>query len=256
MACRLLHLSPLPWPQLLILGATVQLIYAVDHLWDARRMHARPVTGRHWFHWRFRRLFTRMVVVQMVILAVAALLFFPKLVIAFGGFLAGLVGVYLLIVHAIPKKIVRQWFPKEVVIAGLYTVGIWGSPGVLTSVNLAYWLLAVVFGLLALQNLLVFSMYERAQDLRQQQPSAVHTWGSGVTRMVLILSWLLTVAGLTYIWQQNPAPLVHYASITEGIMAAGLLVIYAFPAYFGVNERYRWLGDALFILPIWALWSG
>ena len=255
MFCRLVGLLPLPWPQLLVLGGTVLFIYTADHQADVYRMQSPPLTDRHRFHWRYRRLLLPLAGVLGIGLAGAALLL-PGVVLGYGLLLAGAVGAYLLVVSRLPEARGRRWFHKEILVAALYTAGVWGSVAV-RAVSMPPFarLAGVIFGLLALQNLLLFSYLEWEEDVSQGQRSLARSWGTGRVRLAMrVLSVVL--AGLLMAgWGWTDGLTERVVWVTLAAMTGMLGVLCAFPATFRYRHRYRLLGDGVFLLAAWALFG-
>ena len=255
MFCRLVGLEPLPWTQLWVLGGTVLLIYTADHQADVYRMPGPPLTDRHRFHWRYRRLLRPLAGMLAIGLAGAALLL-PKVVIVYGLLLAGAVGAYLLVVSRLPEARGRRWFHKEILVAALYTAGVWGSVAVRAGALPPFARLAgVIFGVLALQNLLLFSYLEWEEDVSQGQRSLARSWGTGrvllATRGLTVVLVGLLAAG----WDGAEGFTGHAAWVTLAAMTGVLGALGAFPAAFRRHYRYRLLGDGVFLLAAWALFG-
>ncbi len=256
--CRLMGIVPLPWAQLVILAGTVFFIYTTDHQLDIGRMQQQPVTGRHLFHWKHRRRLRILAGILAVILAALAWIFLPNPVLLYGILLAGAVGAYLLVVSRLPESKARMWFHKEILIAVMYTAGVWGSVAVRAiSLQPFHRLSGVIFALLAFQNLALFSYYEWEEDMTQQQRSLAKVWGKPAVRIVLfalsgLLTGLLLVAGGLV---QNITEIATL--VTFWAMTGVLLALTVAPGYFRARYRYRWLGDGIFLLPAWSLvdWS-
>jgi hypothetical protein len=255
MFCRLVGLEPLPWTQLWVLGGTVLLIYTADHQADVYRMPGPPLTDRHRFHWRYRRLLRPLAGMLAVGLAGAALPL-PRVVLVYGLLLAGAVGAYLLVVSRLPEARGRRWFHKEILVAAMYTAGVWGSVAVRAGALPPFARLAgVIFGLLALQNLLLFSYLEWEEDVSQGQRSLARSWGTGrvllATRaLTLVLAGLLAAG-----WDGAEGCTGLAVWGTLAAMTGGLGALCAFPAAFRRHYRYRLLGDGVFLLAAWALFG-
>jgi 4-hydroxybenzoate polyprenyltransferase len=253
MFCRLMKITPLPWGQLAVLGGTVLLIYTTDHQSDVHKMKGLPLTDRHRFHWRNRRLLRPFAAGLLLLLAVTSL-WLPRVVLLYGLGLAATVGAYLLAVSRLPSAKAGKWFHKEILIAVLYTAGVWGSVAVRAAAPGRFaWLSGAIFGLLALQNLMLFSYLEWEEDVSQGQRSVARSWGkTGVRGGLLILAALL--AGLLLAgWWWTDGSTGRAVWITMALMALVLGVLSAFPAPFRQHALYRWLGDGVFLLAAWAL---
>jgi 4-hydroxybenzoate polyprenyltransferase len=255
MFCRLVGLEPLPWTQLWVLGGTVLLIYTADHQADVYRMPGPPLTDRHRFHWRYRRPLRPLAGLLAVGLAGAALPL-PRVVLVYGLLLAGAVGAYLLVVSRLPEARGRRWFHKEILVAALYTAGVWGSVAVRAGALPPFARLAgVIFGLLALQNLLLFSYLEWEEDVSQGQRSLARSWGKGrvlfATRGLTVVLAGLLAAG----WDGAEGGTGLAVWGTLAAMTGVLGALCAFPAAFRRHYRYRLLGDGVFLLAAWALFG-
>jgi Na+/glutamate symporter len=114
--------------------------------------------------------------------------YLPAHVLYFGVALALLVIMYLCLVKQLSVTGGGKWFYKEVLIAVLYTAGTWG---VAFSYSTTYGKVAVylafAFGLIALQNLLLFSYYEKEEDLQQGQRSMVLQLGSDTVQALSLV---------------------------------------------------------------------
>ncbi len=247
-----MHISPVPWGQLLILGGTVLLIYTLDRLLDVQRMQERPVTVRHAFHQRFRCALWVWIGVLLVLLAVLSIRILPGRIWLFGLMVASLVGLYLLLVNRLSPQQGAKWFHKEIIISVLYTAGVWGNVRVVApGWKLSDELTGLAFGIIAFQNLILFSAYEMTTDIAQTQRSIVLAWGQQTIRRIFNGSAALVVLVLTWTGLQAREAIEAYVLITLLGMEAILCLLCWFPSYFHKNERYRWIGDGIFLLPIW-----
>ncbi len=255
MFCRLVGLSPLPWTQLWVLGGTVLLIYTADHQADVYRMPGPPLTDRHRFHGRYRRLLRPLAGLLAIGLGAAALRL-PTVVIGYGLLLAGAVAAYLLVVSRLPEARGRRWFHKEILVAALYTAGVWGSVAVRAGSLPPFARLAgVIFALLALQNLLLFSYLEWEEDVSQGQRSVARSWGPGRVRLAMRVITVVLAGLLAAGWGWAEGLIDYAAWVTLAAMTGVLGALCAFPAAFRRRHRYRLLGDGVFLLAAWALFS-
>jgi hypothetical protein len=234
-----------------ILGSTVWIIYTVDRLWDVYRMKDFPASPRHQFHYDHQQLLWWAVVVLTLITAAASLYFLPYQVIWFGLGLTLLVALYLWIVHLLATR-KRNWFQKEPLVAVLYTAGVWGPVMALKgNVSTMQWMLCLIFAGIAFQNLLLFSLFDLKNDLQNQERSLAISWGPKHSGRVLY--WLFAVILVTCL-----CLCLGFAregrqreiAIIEASMSLILFVISSFPAWFGRSERFRWIGDGIFFLPL------
>lgn len=237
------------WAWYVCLPLAVWLIYTLDHLMDARRVGAGAHTERHLFHYHyFWPLMGIWLVLAPVCLAVA-LAFLPVEGVYFGLAMSGLVAGHLLLVKLIGDT-TAPWLMKELGVGLIYAVGIWGLPMVLKGDALEgrHFLYLLQFWLLAMANLLEFSIFEYRIDELDGHTSFVRAIGpekaertvwAFLTLSVLIgISLMLLNAG--QFWQ---------IQAVFGTMALLLGWIIADRKRFSIRERYRLWGDAAFLLP-------
>jgi hypothetical protein len=182
------------------------------------------------------------------------LLFLPWKLIGFGFALSVLVLGYLWLVNKLNHNKGLNWLHKEFIVACLYTTGIWGVAfsysHAIRSIDLY---LATAFGLIALQNLLLFSLFEREEDLLQGQPSVALSLGNSATKWVLGMVFIVFAMICLIAWKESTYILEKQVIETFFMMAAVLCTLFAFPSYFAQHKRYRWLGDGIFLMPVWLL---
>jgi hypothetical protein len=250
MMYKVMGVTPLPWYQLLILGGTIQLIYTLDHLWDVQHMQMVPITERHIFHWRFKPQLWIFAGILTIILGLAAIFLLPSLLIYFGLGLGSIVALYLWLVNYLPLIKAMPWFHKEIFIAFIYTAGICGVPLLQAPhITIVHSLLIGCFGLVAFQNLLLFSYYELEEDILQAQRSVVQVWGVARTKTILLLSFFVFYLGIGIAYALNYNSAINQVLVICSIMSGTLLVLFCFPAYFKVNHNYRKIGDGIFLMP-------
>jgi hypothetical protein len=250
LVCKLLGIWPLPWVAIGILGAVVLLIYTVDHLFDVRRMPVKPITGRHYFHWQYKRELQVFTAILVLITAIAAVLFLSSRLLLFGIILGSLVLVYLWLVNTLTSRQARKWFHKEVCVAMVYTAGVWGI-GFVQAVHITtvHWLLAFAFGLIVLQNLFLFSWYELAEDLCQHQRSIAQIWGQKITAKLLYGLFIAFVMNAWVIFSISNDTFIHQVLLGFGVMSGILSILFLLPPAFRKNYRYRLIGDGVFFIP-------
>lgn len=223
---------------IITLGLTVWTIYTADRLLDVRNAKGPATTDRHKFHQRYQSKLWFSIV--LVVLIIAALLFMLPTAVFMGGILlAVMTGLYLFL-H-------NKLLVKEFVIAILYTIGIllpsWSLHN--SSLSSESYLLITQFFIVALINLLLFSWFDYESDKSSGSGSFVTAYGKKLTNQVI---WSLNICsiGITG-WI-----LFHFhtsSTLVFLFMTLILAIISLFPAYFSVNSRYRFLGDAVFFLP-------
>jgi hypothetical protein len=231
---------------LFCLFLAVWLIYTIDHLIDASKLNSTKAGFRHVFHRQNFNVLT-LVWIGVFLFGVIYSLFLPYETRKVGYLASALVIVHLVLVYLLGSK-VSIFIQKELGIAFTYCVGIAVGP---ISVSggfdgFAYFFLGQIF-ILALINLLEFSWFDRSVDKRQEQSSAVINLGE---RLVIELIFILfSLFVLSFVIALIFYPDYANYQMVLGAMAMMLLLIISFQRYFSQNERYRVLGDMVFLFP-------
>ena len=226
---------------LIALGLTVWIIYTADHLLDAKKLDQQASTERHKFH---QQHFNTLIPVLSVIIILDAItiFFIQREVLGWGVVLAFIVFVYL-VFHGSLK------FLKEIFIAILYTCGVLLPSLSITraGLNSAHYILIFQFSILALINLLMFSWFDREGDQRDMRYSFATVAGERNTKISICI--LLIIEGLLTALQWHLDEL-KIPALVLGLMGLMLLAIFVFRSIFARHDYYRYLGDAVFILPV------
>ncbi len=232
------------------------MIYIIDHLWDVKKIKGRPSSGRHSIYFEHYTFFKYFAIILLPFVLISSLLFLSFKVIVFGFLLGLCVAGYLCIVHYCNVRKMEKWFHKEIFVGLIYGLGIWGSAALLArNFEVVHWILGAMFVMIAIQNLLIFSVYEQEEDLSQNQQSIVQVFGQNtIKKSVILIALLVGIMG-TIILIFFSSPLIRNWVIIEWIMVVILVCIVTKPEYFKKSFAYRWVGDGVFILPaiLW-LW--
>ncbi len=237
------------WVSTLLVGIAVFMIYVVDRLLDNRKSDHSP-TPRHDFHVKNESWLTK-TLLGLGLISLVLLFWLPSKVLWFGIGLASLVGLYLGFAFRISSKHTAQVF-KEPLVAIVYTAGIWG-PAILTETHLSWEspVLMGLYGLLAFQNLLLFSWFE-SLELDEGFSLAI-AWGTETVSSVL--NWLLGLiaAGALAVIIFTTYRYCVRAAIVVVVMSGCMHVLKRSSAKVLHNERYRPLGDGIFLISLWLL---
>ncbi len=236
----------------LLLPLCVWLAYTLDHLLDARKLGALAHTPRHRFHFTHFHSLTRTAVVLCLLGLVLALYLLPRLYLIAGLVLALLTALHLVLVLRLGSH-VSPWLVKEAAVALIYTLGIWLCP-FLSAGGEAFGLVLCIlplYFLLALANLLLFAVFEVRIDERDRHGSFIRAvgWQTG-RRIVSVICLLVLIACLLLAVGFALEPKAVLAAAGLAAMALTLLGINLRPDYFASDERYRMLGDAVFLIPL------
>jgi Ca2+/Na+ antiporter len=129
----------------------------------------------------------------------------------------------------------------------LYTAGVILPVVPENQISLEMFLPILQFFIIALLNLIIFSWYERQNDLKDKQESIATIVSDRAIRNTLlflfIISFSISVSMILLLE-------VHLVSIVFMIMTAILFLIFWQKPHFEKNDYYRWVGDSIFILPL------
>lgn len=219
---------------LIVLGLTVWLIYTADHLLDASKLRGQAVTKRHHFH---KKHFLALIVVSLLVLIVDVVLTvgLPGEILVRGGIAAVCVALYLAF-HS------RLSFFKEAVSAVLYSTGVL-IPVMPFTFNGFYILLFLQFFLVVAMNLILFAWFEVEDDAKQKSQSVATFFGKGKTAVII---WILFVLN-TSICCFSATNLESWILWMMGFLH---IAVFMGSSVFARDERYRLIGDAIFLLPL------
>lgn len=216
----------------------IWMIYTADHLWDAKNLES-PSMARHQFHKQnFKNIALALVVTTC--LGALNLFFLPQQVLIHGVMIVLIVAVYFLI-----QKRLSLLGTKELVIALVYSASMFLYPHALLQFELMHWLMLTEMVFIALSNLCIITLMEAEMD-RQDGTSTILNIVSERSLRVILSLLLIILVGFTtielwFIYQPFQLFILLAASV--------LLTINIFPAFFSKQERYRWIGDAVFFIP-------
>ncbi len=241
---RILQVHILPWG-FAALGLTVWIIYTGDHLLDARQLNAAASSDRHRFHQKhFRTLLFALLAALLIDMVMIFLI--RKPVFNAGLVLGVMAGIYLLIQRNLKSL-------KELSGAMLYCSGVALPALSLTPYPITPFqgLFIVQFGITVFCNLLLFSLFDHQDDLRDRHNSFVTVMGEQKTR--LFLAFLFIVNGILIVHQLFRFSGTAGAASVMLVMNFILFFIFIFPRFFEANGFYRLLGDAVFLVPLFFL---
>lgn len=223
------------------LALTVWIIYTTDHLLDAKKVKGDASSERHRFHQlHFNALLICLIVATIVNALVV--LYMRKSLLYYGVSLSIVVGLYLIVSRYLKML-------KEAFIAFIYTIGVMlpalsDREHMMDQYDL---MLMFMFFLTAITNLLVFSWFDIDKDRIDGHHSFVTFFGREKTKWIIhgvFISGVLIGLYLVAFWSYDPLAVVIIIS-----MMLILLMILRYANVFGTEDRFRYLGDAVFFLP-------
>jgi len=222
---------PIDWHIYLLLALAVWIIYTLDHINDSRKA-LQPLRDRYLFHQKHKKVLRFLVVVAMILG-----LFFAQYADRFlliGGALLGLISLSFLLFQKLFSKILI----KEFVVALTYTLGIFLPFLCSTSFNFIPLILLLI---LSFTNLCLFSWYDRIEDEKDGFNSiAILLGDSRINKFMLVL----IATGLSLSLLTLAESYFYWFFISSFIL---YLLIFLNPKFFSQNERYRVVGDGVFI---------
>lgn len=231
------------------LGTTVWIIYTADHILDGIRTKKYD-SETYRFHFTNRIVLLSIVIFTGIISAIFVFFFLEKELIIFGIYTFVLVIIYLLLNFAFRKR--HRFFPKELIIAALYTCGIFGGVLVLKgNVELLQVLVITNYFLLVLANVLVFSYFDSEKDRINKFNSLVVNFGRYLSKKVIFfilsIAFIISLVILFFYSQWIIFIIFVFMNFT-------LLQVVLFSNYFKKKGYYCIVADAVFFYPAFVFW--
>ena len=231
-----------------ILGFTVWIIYTLDHLLDANDLKNNAIAPRHIFHYKYQKVLTILTISITLIIITLSFLTLPFITILYGVIGSFFVGCHIILVTVWGKKI-SFLVQKELSIAISYTLGI-SIPSIsLIEGIIDTTILIFIFQcfLLAFINLCIFSYFDHQIDKEESQTSIVRLLKEEKTSILIYILFIiqLVISCISLFNNTN-----NSFQIILILMNLTLFIIFKKYKFFRKNERYRLLGDFIFIYPI------
>ncbi len=234
----------------IVLGFAVWLIYTLDHLIDAKRIDYPASTKRHRFHQQYYKVLINIWYPLFLITLTIGLLFLPSRVVIGGLSLSVLILVHFIFVKVYGER-VTVLIQKELMIALIYTGGVSVGPLLFLeeSIDPTKVLVLIQVFVIALINLIEFSFFEYDTDKKDGHTSVARLLGRKHTIHLLKLMFLVIVL-LSIIPLIDGRDFVFLTEMMVLLMSTCLGYIILKPKFFAQRERYRILGDGIFLFPL------
>ncbi|MEM7110256.1 MAG: hypothetical protein AAF519_18665, partial [Bacteroidota bacterium] len=196
------------------------------------------------FHKKYFTLLGWLIVICTLV-SIALLFIINAKTLLWGVALTGGVFVYLCTIHLIKMKWLLH---KELVIGSIYTAGVLIGPLSVFegSLSIGFFLCVAVFFLVALKNLLIFSLYDIGFDNHAGLSSVATILGTQpIRRLIAIISILIGCISISgYIYFEHLLFLILF------LMAIPLFIIFRFSETLFCQLNFRYIGDAVFLMPV------
>jgi hypothetical protein len=240
----------IPFVILFALGSATWLTYTIDHLADAQKLKEKAGSFRHLFHFKNKNILIVLGIILLITNAVN-LFYLPPIILKAGIYLLLGVGIYFFFLKLASGQ--PSLF-KELTIALIYVMGIFLAPLSLslTICKTDVYLLVIQYFMLALINLLIFSLFDIGLDEKEQHSSLIRKLGEKCSKFIIkaLIMSLFIVQIAYFVFQFQTFALLNLFTLSMNVAFATIML---FPAYFIKEERYRILGDMAFIFPIFLL---
>ncbi len=236
----------------LLLGLSVWLIYTLDHLIDSQKIDETGQSFRHLLHKKYFYAISTIWIIILITTGYLTLFKIPSSIIIPGFALLSFI-----VFHFLANQYLKPnsfFLGKEVRIAFGFTSGIALAPLILSGkIPLEVQLVILFIFLLALINLLVFSISEKEYDQKHNLPGIAQLWLENRIRNYIhffsILCFLLCI-------------LLFSLSSVGLFKISVILLAMLFVLYFSFlkmdklkkDELYRFVGDGTFLIPIAINW--
>jgi len=234
----------------IVLPTTVWIVYTLDHLVDGIKLKYTAHTIRHLFHYHYRKILLAIVSLLIVANLLLSIFYLDVRIIYFGVILGLLTGTYLLIVFS---KGNRKTFllQKELAVALIYTLGVWGGSLVLVDfqIGILELLLLASFFLLVLADILMFSIYEFDTDKIDHHYTMAVRYGIITSKRIIYFLLLAVFVLSAFILMQTDNQAVQLLVLIYIIMGLFLTMIIFKQDVLRKNYLYRYIGELIFWLP-------
>lgn len=231
-----------------LLGSTVWIIYSLDHILDGIKLKENAISIRHYIHYKYRNVMIPGLIALTVFNALVAYFFLPEKMLKAGLILGLGVVVYFVIIHLLKRHL--QW-GKELFVSVVVCVGMVVLPGLSGdfSFDLASITIVLCMVFINFTNLILFSYFDYDADMENGLQSAATAWGKERTKS-LALHTMATAFFLYLIWTfMVVSPVKLTTSVIFLLMFNVLLIMYVQEERFAQDERYRFWGDFIFLIP-------
>ena len=249
LVCKILEINP-PLLYKILLPLSVWILYLVDHLIDGFRQADRKSHTAYQSYYDNRKPLILLLVILILVVLLWLIFSFNRITFQFGVLVGIMVIAYFIFQHLRFKAKINT-FPKEPVIAIVYTLGIWGIPLLLfkKDFNPELYLCLFSFALMVLMNVQLYSILQLDEDQKSGYHSLAGRIGIGSVRRLNIIFGIIT--GLFCIWIIARPLFTEFrnAGIVFLVMDVSLLILSLISRFSVSNEMLGIIADAVFLMP-------
>jgi len=240
--------QPIWW---VILATAVWSVYTFDHLVDGFKKKGESTIYRHKFHYKHRKVLIPLVLVSGATSLVLSILILDRQIVFYGLGLSVFVLFYFMLVF-FQEKLQIRYIQKEIFITFVYITGILLAPVTWysNSLPIEYYLIFFILAALAWTESVLISFYDYNQDEKDHLKSFTIVYGRKKTKRILITLMTIVILLLLILLLVFNENLIRSAMIIELVMAILLLTLVSFYDFFSKSNCYRWIGEAIFLLPV------
>lgn len=239
--------TQIPIPVVLILGFSVWIIYILDRLLDNQKPN-QIATERHHFHQKYRKILWVCIGISALLCSIL-LFYIPYEIFISGIMTTSITGIYLYLTSQFSSDNTFQHY-KEPITSAVYTMGVF-STTILNNFSIVNLFIGLLFLLITFQNLLLFSLSEFKKN--PDCHNLASYWGTKNSHKIIILISVVVISIGFYWIKTNEITYFSKVFFIEISMSLILLIISLFNDTFLINDRYRWVGDGIFLLPLFII---
>ncbi|MFN0048821.1 MAG: hypothetical protein ACKVOU_06855 [Cytophagales bacterium] len=235
----------LPFFAYLLLFMAVMAIYIADHLLDDFKIKHTNISERRQFY-RTNNGYLYFALFNMVWGGfLISLVYLPNFIFARAYIIVGFVAFYVIFDYFLTSKPI----PKELIIAILYVAGVGFYPIMLQNyVDCDGIILLIAILLIAIENLLIYSVIDFQDDINCGLTSIANTCGIRFTNTSIICTFFINFALIILLQIFSSEKWMYH--VVLAIIHCTQIFVYYNREKLQRKGLYRWIADGIFLLPL------
>ncbi len=249
MAIRMFEVDPNPW-WWLVLSLAVWVVYSSDHLLDGLRLKSKATIPRHLFYFNNSKILIHVVFAAAIIALYLSIVHLDMTIVISGLVLSAITLLYFFILNYADHR-VRSVIPKEIIIALIYTGGIFLAPLIWYGQvpDPLHILIIMVLVILAFSEGVMLSYFDYKKDMDDGHSSFTIRYGKSATQRFLTILHITVEISLLLALFKSESVFIFTCLILLIIMNFALGIIAMFPNQSCVVRNHKLLGEMVFVLP-------